>query len=465
MWRGIQRLADSPEALGNIIFGRSQQRIVADVEMADQVRWQTMFVTCAAVTLALPVLWIFDVLNLGFDVLRLGLHMGVALVAGAAAVGFYRGLGKEKMARVVCVMFYVLLLLFSASDGLFHSSVHFWALGNTVLAAFTGGGWFAAIAAGGYAAALGTLSWLWPELGVTAGTRLFINFAADFAGAVIILLYFSGIFERGRRRQMGMIKAQNEELLKAQASVVQNARVIALGEMAGNIAHEISNPLAVIRGRAEQLGRMMKMPKDESTDERQGKIVENIITTADRIQRIVNGLRTYGRLDTGLGRRAMHLEEVVREIVELCRDRALKKRVSVEVRINAESWVTADAVQIGQIVMNLLNNAIDALGESSERQVWLVSEVAEDKVTLNVVDSGAGVPEDIQDKIFQPYFSTKPSGVGTGLGLPMSLGIARSHGGDLVYARRDGRSCFVLTLPKAAPPSWGGGAGSDQGGT
>jgi signal transduction histidine kinase len=179
----------------------------------------------------------------------------------------------------------------------------------------------------------------------------------------------------------------------------------------------------------------------------------------------VNGLRTYGRLDTGLGRRAMHLEEVVREIVELCRDRALKKRVSVEVRINAESWVTADAVQIGQIVMNLLNNAIDALGESSERQVWLVSEVAEDKVTLNVVDSGAGVPEDIQDKIFQPYFSTKPSGVGTGLGLPMSLGIARSHGGDLVYARRDGRSCFVLTLPKAAPPSWGGGAGSDQGGT
>jgi signal transduction histidine kinase len=106
-------------------------------------------------------------------------------------------------------------------------------------------------------------------------------------------------------------------------------------------------------------------------------------------------------------------------------------------------------VQLSQVILNLLNNAFDAISELPNKWVHLESRMNEGIIEIRVIDSGSGIPEELREKILQPFFTTKEVGQGTGLGLSISKGIIESHGGTLSIDIKSQNTCFVIQIPQA----------------
>ncbi|MBX9768591.1 MAG: PAS domain-containing protein [Bdellovibrionales bacterium] len=239
------------------------------------------------------------------------------------------------------------------------------------------------------------------------------------------------------------------DAIELEQSVENQAKMAALGEIASNIAHEINNPLTVILGKAHQLARAFT----EKLDWSDVKILANLKAIVDyskRIDQIIKGLRNYGRDGSQDPFEEVNLRSLVDETLILCKGQMAKREIEMNISIPEEIQVECRPVQISQILVNLLNNAMDAVSSSpeSERKIWMVGEMMEDQVSVLVRDSGAGVPPEIITKIMQPFFTTKGKGKGTGLGLSVSDQLAKSHSGALRLDPSISSSCFRLTLPK-----------------
>ena len=116
--------------------------------------------------------------------------------------------------------------------------------------------------------------------------------------------------------------------------------------------------------------------------------------------------------------------------------------------MEGEALVSARPVQISQIILNLLNNAVDAIKDTKNPKIILNVSTHNDSVYIDVTDSGTGVPEHIRQKLFLPFVTSKEVGKGTGLGLSISSSIATDHGGSLKYAENEKNTTFLLTLPQ-----------------
>jgi C4-dicarboxylate-specific signal transduction histidine kinase len=237
------------------------------------------------------------------------------------------------------------------------------------------------------------------------------------------------------------------EIKKQQRELIASSKMSSLGEMAGGIAHEVNNPLMIIQAMADQLKRMcdrgeLDPPKARST-------AQQIEDTVRRIAKIISGLRAFARNADRDPLAPATVGSIVDATLGLCQQRFRAK--GVEVRISGALDATLDcrAVQLSQVLLNLLNNAFDAI--ERERDKWIALAVKEepDWVTLCVADSGPRIPEEIAAKIFQPFFTTKPVGKGTGLGLSISKGIVEDHGGTLTLCIDAPNTCFAVRLPKS----------------
>ena len=228
-------------------------------------------------------------------------------------------------------------------------------------------------------------------------------------------------------------------------------RMASLGEMAGGIAHEIKNPLTVILGSISALRQQAKTGNAVSPAELE-KNLDRMERVSIRINRIVDGLRLFSREGSGDPLTEVDLVAIIRDTLDLCMERFRFHGVAIDLLVPQENLIVVGrSAQLGQVVLNLLSNAFDAVSASEHKQVWLEVAAAESTVTLRVRDSGPGVPATVEAKLFQPFFTTKPVGKGTGLGLSISLGIAKECGGELVLNRQVSASCFELRLVR--PPS------------
>jgi PAS domain S-box-containing protein len=247
-------------------------------------------------------------------------------------------------------------------------------------------------------------------------------------------------------RDISERKQAERVIAEQQFEMAASARLSSLGVMAAGVSHEINNPLASISAAAEQLQELLEDGRQDP--EWAFGLASKIMRNAERIERIIRGLRLLSREGSGDPFRKAPLRRIVEDSLELCHARFRDHGVRL---ISSEAPAGLDIecreTQIAQVLMNLLNNAFDAVKNSPEKWVMLGIDVGDGQVSITVTDSGAGVPFDLADSVFEPFFTTKDIGHGTGLGLSISKMIAESHHGELQLDRSSDHTRFVLRLP------------------
>jgi PAS domain S-box-containing protein len=233
--------------------------------------------------------------------------------------------------------------------------------------------------------------------------------------------------------------------------MIASARLSALGEMAGGIAHEINNPLAVIYGLSSDLAENSEQGA-VSADE-VGLVSRQIEQYAERIAKIIKSLRYIARDGGGDPFEQVAAAVIVEQVLNLCAQRFKGGSVALGVvPVDPAILLACRQVQIAQVLTNLLQNAYDATRAlPGEKWVRLEVEKTAATVVISVIDSGPGVAPELKARIMDPFFTTKPVGEGTGLGLSLSKRIAEDHGGVLEVTEREGHTCFSLRLPVAGP--------------
>mgnify|MGYP000662119166 CR=1 FL=1 len=241
------------------------------------------------------------------------------------------------------------------------------------------------------------------------------------------------------------------EIHRQQKSLIYSSKMAALGEMAGGVAHEINNPLAMISGRSQIL-RSMTEGKDISEQELL-RGLDKIDVTVTRIVKVIKGLREFSRDADADEFLCNNVHQIVQDTLELCRVRFRNEGIALTIApFDVELCMECRAVQVSQVLLNLLNNAADAINKSSKKWVELSCVDLGGLLQFRVKDSGLGIPLAIRNKIMQPFFTTKGPGKGTGLGLSVSLGLVASHGGRLEYDDTEKNTCFFAEFPKFQNP-------------
>lgn len=248
-------------------------------------------------------------------------------------------------------------------------------------------------------------------------------------------------------------KKQRENLLAEQEKMIMtSSRLASLGEMAAGIAHEINNPLTIISGYLSVLRKNLSQ-KGLEQDTEIIRRVDSIDSTVLRIAKIIKGLRTYSRESHDGDLEVVNIDLIIDDTLAICQEKFKNDEISLLTHIEPQLQVRCRPYQISQVILNLLNNAYDAVTDAASsratvsRHVVVEARRVSDGVEISVSDSGPGVPMDLREKIMQPFFTTKEVGKGIGLGLSISTGIILSHGGKFYLDSTSASTKFVIWLP------------------
>jgi C4-dicarboxylate-specific signal transduction histidine kinase len=244
---------------------------------------------------------------------------------------------------------------------------------------------------------------------------------------------------------------RKDELLKTQEqSMISSSRLASLGEMAAGIAHEINNPLAVIIGRSEMI--LSQLADGSATDVEVNKTLSKINDMAHRISKVVTSMRRVSKAGVKEEIVATNLFFAIEDVLNLSAERVRNSLIELDFSgVNQNTSIQVNMSQLSQVLINLLGNSIDELLKNAEdnRRIWLSNEEIEGQVILKIRDSGAGIPVNVREKLFQPFYTTKEIGVGTGLGLSISKALMIGMGGDLELSPDLSQTCFILKFRKA----------------
>mgnify|MGYP001056371962 CR=1 FL=1 len=238
------------------------------------------------------------------------------------------------------------------------------------------------------------------------------------------------------------------ELEKQQKIAIHKSRLASLGELAAGIGHEVNNPLSIISVLTDVLS--IKLSNENISKDEIIKTLENINGATKRIEKIVKGLKSISREHDGQTMtRTLDLVSDIREALDLMTNISFKKGVTVMFEKHPTSAIVrGDHAYIQQIFVNLLNNASDAVEHLEGGEVKISIESSGNYWRLIVKDNGKGIADEIKDKIFAPFTTTKELGKGTGLGLSISKSLSEKMGGRLNYDTSNSGTRFFLDLPK-----------------
>lgn len=237
--------------------------------------------------------------------------------------------------------------------------------------------------------------------------------------------------------------ARKIELEEQKESLASKEKLAAFGQMVGGIAHEINNPMAIISSNNEFILNYLSGKGELDQDIEESLIIIN--HTVDRIRDIVSGLKVI----MGGGQNPIEwvsLKEITDMSISLVMDKAEKLDVEIKNEIDPSYYVYANKVQLSQVLINLLQNSMDAIAGKEERWIYFSAHRLSHETELSVKDSGTGISEDIADKMMEPLFTTKKVGEGTGLGLSLCQQMLQQFGGELYYDEKESHTCFKLRL-------------------
>ncbi len=240
-------------------------------------------------------------------------------------------------------------------------------------------------------------------------------------------------------------RRMREELQSLQQQVIRQERLAAIGVLVSGVAHELNNPLQAILGFAELLQMQEDMPDQARAD------LTLIQKESARASAIIRNLSRFGRQMSEPS--PVRLRDVVASVLELRQRKLEELNIDVDVDDKSQGVVMAIFTELQQVVLNFAINAEQAivLGQSQARSVVIRTGDRDGWAWIEVEDSGPGVPVEHEAKLFQPFYTTKPVGEGTGLGLSVSYDIIRSHNGRIGYRRgATGGAVFFFELPIAS---------------
>jgi histidine kinase len=275
------------------------------------------------------------------------------------------------------------------------------------------------------------------------GKTIFVNVRispSEYPGQKVLLVTTSDITKR----------------LETEQQLIQASKMATLGEMATGVAHELNQPLSVIKTASSFF--MKKINKNEKIqDEILCAMAEEIDSHVDRAGKIINHMRQFGR-KSYLSLEEIQVNDVLKKTLEIFSQQLTLRGIEVDWNLDEKlPLIMADPDRLEQVFINLLINARDAIMDrwatetvnKNSKIIFLNTRSLTNHVIVEVCDTGKGVPKSIIDKIFEPFFTTKEVGKGTGLGLSISYGIIKDFGGDIKVHSRKGRgACFAITFPK-----------------
>jgi two-component system NtrC family sensor kinase len=244
-------------------------------------------------------------------------------------------------------------------------------------------------------------------------------------------------------RQMEEERHMRIALQSLQQQVIRQERLAAIGVLVSGIAHELNNPLQTIAGISDLLQRDPALGAARKAD------LALVFQESERASAIIRNLSRFGRQQESKPV-AVNLAEVLASVIELRQRRLVEQGIHLERDERATRPARAVFTELQQVVLNFVINAEHAVRtvEAGSRRIILRTRDVDAGVRLEVEDSGPGVPLDHEAKLFQPFFTTKPVGEGTGLGLSVSYGIIQSLGGEIGYRHGDlGGAVFYFTVP------------------
>ncbi len=294
-----------------------------------------------------------------------------------------------------------------------------------------------------------------------------------FLGAIVLLSFFIWILLRSNQKEKKaklLLEAKNKEIQATQSQLIQSEKMASLGELTAGIAHEIQNPLNFVNNFSEvntelidELSREIETGNLKEVRVLAKDIKENeqkINHHGKRADAIVKGMLQHSRSSSGV-KEPTDINALCDEYLRLCYHglRAKDKSFNATMKTDFDSSIGNISIvpqDIGRVILNLLTNAFYAVtetknqkGDGFEPTVSITTKKIGNKVEIKVRDNGNGIPQKVLDKIFQPFFTTKPTGKGTGLGLSMSYDIVtKGQGGELKVETKEGEgTSFLILLP------------------
>lgn len=215
-----------------------------------------------------------------------------------------------------------------------------------------------------------------------------------------------------------------------------------LGRLSSSIIHEIRNPLAIIKGNCE-----IAKYKDESINL---DMINLISRNCDRITKMIGLVGKYNK-SQGTDIKRFNVMDLIDQVKELAKLRIMSSSVVLKVhnKLDGDHFINVDEIQFEQVLINLINNSIEAIGATNAAWIEIEIRSVDNKVMIRIIDSGLGIDKKIVKRLFEPFYSTKLDQGGTGLGLSISQSILFSYGATLNYQLINGHTCFEIRIPKA----------------
>ena len=243
------------------------------------------------------------------------------------------------------------------------------------------------------------------------------------------------------------VREETNKRMEHQRAIVEQSRLVSLGELAAGIAHELNQPLQCISFALEnmKLSFQKKGYNEDYFIERMGLILHDI----SRMSSVIDHIRVFSRKQTQNEFTQFELNSTINNALKLVTEQYSNHNIEIKIKTETpEAWIYGNTYQVEQVILNLLTNAKDALESISGEKIIKLNLSQDSKNYILIIENnGKDIPEKIKEKLFLPFFTTKPPGKGTGLGLSIVYGIISEHNGTISLLEKD-FTAFKITLPK-----------------